>query len=267
MHGSNWRSSAVQLLDRLRLQQTPPKMPNLARIAALLSLCTNSASADPGFYVVTAYDSAGQRSVELRYWTVKARGRPETVWPEFGVAYGINSRWTTRLFASGIGRANGPIALSTWNWSNDVLLTQGQWPVDLALHTQLIKNRRGDYTTVAEFGPALQTDLGRTQINFNLFLERTLSSTPTKATQLKYQWQLRHRLLPALHVGAQGFGELGEWDRWAPGGQQSHRAGPAAFGLLRLNDRESFKLHAAWLVGKTFQRRGHMFSMQLSHDF
>jgi hypothetical protein len=49
--------------------------------------------ADPGYYVVTAYDNAGLRTVDFRYWTVKSNGHPATRWPEIGFGYGVNSRW------------------------------------------------------------------------------------------------------------------------------------------------------------------------------
>ncbi|MBC7941753.1 MAG: hypothetical protein H7Z19_18695, partial [Chitinophagaceae bacterium] len=163
---------------------------------------------------------------------------------------------------------NRPTQLSSWNWSNDLLLTQGELPVDVALHTQLVRNRLGDRETVIEFGPVLQTDLGRTQLNANLFFERTLASrSAADPTQLKYQWQARYRWMPGVHFGAQGFGELGAWDDWSPRQAQSHRAGPAVFGSLRLNEREEVKLQAAWLMGKTYGRRGHMFSTRLAYDF
>lgn len=229
-------------------------------LAALLALTPAAACADPGYYVVTAYDNAGKAFVDFRYWTAKARNGAETVWPELGVGYGINSRWTTEVFASLIGPANLRTRLSSINWQNDVLLTQGEWPLDVALHTQLVRSP-GDGTTAIEAGPALQTDIGRTQVNLNLFFERIRGSAAPPPTRLKYQWQIRYRWQRGLHVGAQGFGELGgSWDEWAPAARQSHRAGPAVFSELPLGHGQTLKLQAAWLVGKTYTRRGHMFT-------
>ena len=75
-----------------------------------------------------------------------------------------------------------------------------------------------------------------------------------------------HRWQRWLHVGAQGFGEVGPWDRWLPQDQQSHRAGPALFGSLAI-DPGKLNWQAAYLLGKTGGRRGRMFTMRVKYDF
>ena len=70
-----------------------------------------------------------------------------------------------------------------------------------------------------EIGPVFQTDIDRTQLNLNLFFQRGFDSL-SGPTELSYQWQLRYRWNRWLHVGAQGFGELGPWDQWLPQDQQ-----------------------------------------------
>jgi hypothetical protein len=236
----------------------------------LLALLAAPAHADPGYYVVTAYDNADQRSIDFRYWTVQNTGRREWIWPEVGFAYGVNSRWTTELFMSYIGPSNWDIVPSTLNWQNDVLLTQGEWPIDVAVHTQLVREVATDGKRYyLEYGPALQTDIGRTQLNANLFFERTFDYQ-APPIELKYQWQVRHRWQPWLNFGAQGFGELGRWDHWNEGGKQSHRAGPAVFGHLDLGqsgERNALLYQAAYLLGTIYNARGHMFTMRLQYAF
>lgn len=241
----------------------------LARLALALLLWggPTAARADPGYYVVTAYDNSGQRSIDLRYWTVKLPGSPEVIWPEIGFGYGVNTRWTTELFASFIGSSQMATRLNTWNWQNDVLLTQGELPVDVALHFNLIREVEGDGGYTVEFGPVLQTDVGRTQLNGNLFFERGHGGASPLHTQLKYQWQVRHRWQARLHFGLQGFGELGPWDHWASGDQQSHRAGPAVFGTLPLGDGQSFLYQASYLFGSIYAQRGTMFSLRAQYTF
>ena len=221
--------------------------------------------ADPGYYVVTTYSDAGKVDVNLRYWTTKRPGRPEMVWPEVGVGYGVTDRWYSQLFVSAIGRTIGETNLDSINWQNDYLLTQGQYPVDVAVHTQLVRNV-GE-SNVLEFGPALQTDIGRTQLNANLIFEHGNGEYNPPDTQLKYQWQVRYRWLPALNVGLQGFGELGTWSHWDAGAQQSRRFGPALFTKLPLGEHEALKLQAAWLTGKTYGQQGHMLTVRATLDF
>jgi len=177
--------------------------------AALCWAAGSAALADPGYYVVTVYDNEGRSSIDVRYWTVKFPQTPEVIWPEVGFGHGVTSRWTTELFASWIGSSQFATRLSTWNWQNDFLLTQGELPLDIALHAQLIRNQLDNGGRALEYGLVLQTDVGRTQLNGNVFFERGWGGLDSGATQLKYQWQLRYRWKPGLHVGAQGFAQLG----------------------------------------------------------
>jgi hypothetical protein len=236
-------------------------------LALLCGLLAAPAQADPGYYVVTPYPNEGQRVIELRYWTVARTGRPEMIWPELGARYGFNSRWTSGLLVSWIGESQKATRLSTLNWTNDFMLTQGEWPLDLALHTQWVRDRETGDRGAFEWGPALQTDFGRTQANLNLVFERGTGADRGKPTMLKYQWQLRHRWQPGLHFGAQGFGELGDWNDWDPHSRQSHRAGPALFGTVRAGDDQALQLSAAWLQGRTYRRSGHMLSLRAAAEF
>jgi hypothetical protein len=236
-------------------------------LALAIAAAAGAARADPGYYVVTPYDNAGLVTLDLRYWSTHPRHGQRMVWPEFGIGYGVNSRWTTELFESWIGPSLGNVGRSTLNWQNQVLLTQGEWPADLALHLQWVQDRSGTRQHALEFGPLLQTDLGRTQLNANLIFERGRGAASARPTQLKYQWQLRHRWRPGLHLGAQGFGELGPWDDWRPAAQQSHRAGPAAFFTWRDGERPSYHLQAALLSGRTYGQSGRMLTLRAHVEF
>ena len=226
--------------------------------AALLALATTAALADPGYYLVTPYSTPGQAALDLRYWTVKSPNESATLWPEVGLRYGVSSRWTTELFASYIGDSFGSQKLSSINWQNDVLLTQGQVPFDLALHAQLIRNR--EVGNALELGPVFQTEWGSTQLNANLFFAHDWAST--RGTQVKIQWQAMHRLQPGVRVGLRGFGELGRWDDLPPPRRQSHRAGP----VLHLGTGK-LDLDLAYLWGKTYGGRGDMFTAQVLVSF
>ncbi|MFI4930954.1 MAG: hypothetical protein ACHP83_11990 [Burkholderiales bacterium] len=225
------------------------------------------AHADPGYYVVTVYDNAGQRGIDLRYWTVKHPNSPEVAWPEIGFSYGVNTRWTSELFASFIGSSQMATRLSTWNWQNDVLLTQGEWPLDVAVHTNMARIANSDGAYALEIGPVLQTDIERTQLNGNVFFERGYAGAYPQQTQMKYQWQVRYRWRPPLHFGLQGFGELGPWDHWAPRDEQSHRAGPAVFGTVPFGERQALHWQGAYLVGSIYGRHGDMLTLRALYTF
>ena len=228
---------------------------------------TTLVRADPGYYVVTAYDSAGQRTLDLRYWTVNPRSGPATRWPEVGFGYGVNSRWYTELYASFIGQRDTATKLSTINWQNDVLLTQGEWPLEVALYVAEARyaGTSNDYSI--EFGPVLQTDIGRTQLNLNVFFDHDYGDGSDGVTEMKYQWQVKRRWLPHFQWGLQGFGELGNWKHWDPHGAQSHRAGPALFGSIPLGADTTLLCQAAMLFGSTYGQSGNMFSLRTQLAF
>jgi hypothetical protein len=235
--------------------------------AVLLLVAPLPALADPGYYVVSAYDNEGMGTVDFRYWTVRFPGSPATIWPEVGIGYGVTSRWFTEVYASYVGSSGTATRVDTFNWQNEYLLTQGQYPFDLALHASLIRHEIYGRGWGLEWGPVVQTDVGRTQLNANLFVERGYGDAQPAQTQMKYQWQVKYRWRPLLQFGAQGFGELGPWDRWAPRDRQSHRAGPAAFGKIQLGDGRSLSYQAAYLVGSVYGRHGDMFSMRIQYGF
>lgn len=235
-------------------------------LAAWLALASATASAAPGYYVVTVYDNPGIRTIDFRYWAVSPRGGATIYWPEVGIGWNVTGRWYSEVLASYIGSDNFTTHVDTLNWQNDVLLTQGQYPIDVALHTQLVAPQGGSSKHAFEFGPVLQTDVGRTQVNFNLVFEKGFGAEAGDPVELSYQWQLRHRWKPWLQFGAQGFGEVGPWDRWLPRETQSHRAGPALFGALPSGE-GVVSWQAAWLWGKTYGRRGDMLTARVKYEF
>jgi len=247
------------------------RLPSLLRAFAVALACLGCAGAgagvvNPGYYVVTVYDDPGVKTIDYRYWTVRANDASTTiVWPEVGLGWNVNGRWYTEILASWIDSSKFESRLETLNWQNDVLLTQGQYPFDLAVHTLLVRPQNPASGWALEIGPVFQTDLDRTQLTLNLFFQRGFGAL-SAPTELSYQWQLRYRWNRWLHLGAQGFGELGPWDRWLPQDEQSHRAGPAVFGSVPVGPGK-INWQAAWLAGKTNARRGHMFTMRVKYDF
>jgi hypothetical protein len=228
--------------------------PELRTVLATVvcTLAAGCARADPGYYLVTVYEEAGAAHVDYRYWTVRRPGSEEVVWPEIGFGYGVNKRWYTELYMSYIGPSHSQARPSTLNWQNDFLLTQGQYAWDLALHTNLIASQAGTDNDALEFGPVLQTDVSRVQLNANLIFEQQLASGSGRPAQLKYQWQAKYRWNSAWHTGLQGFGELGNWNQWSAPGRQSHRWGPVVAGSWPLGQRQRLEYQAAFLTGSVY---------------
>jgi hypothetical protein len=238
------------------------------RLAMMLLCVSPLALADTGYYLVSTYDVEGQASLDYQYWNAHYNGRTVAA-PEIGVGYGVTSRWYTEVYAKWIKTNGGAGHWQQTAWQNDYLLTQGQYDFDLALHTKVAKARDSADGYALEWGPALQTEIGRTQFNANLFFQRDYRVAPGDGAhpmELTYQLQVRHHWKPWLQPGIQAFGEVGKWNDWLPYRQQSHRAGPAVFGHRDIG-RQEIKYEFAYLIGRNSARAAKSFSMRVQLVF
>lgn len=241
------------------------KIPPLAFFLA--AALPQLASAATGYYLVSTYDVEGQKSVDFKYWNADYKRAASVSSPELGFGYGVTSRWYTQLSAVWIRLHGRSDRLSGLEWQNDYMLTQGQYPFDLALHTAISRSDANPHSRSVEIGPVLQTEIVRTQFNFNVFLQREYRTGEREQTQLTYQWQVKQRWKSWLEPGVQGFGEVGKWDDWEPVKRQSHRFGPALFGSREVGAGQTLKYEAAWLVGKNSARTAKSFTMRVQYIF
>lgn len=243
------------------------------RLALLLLLlaaslaCSSSAVAGTGYYLVTTYPNEGQRAIDFKYWASTLDGVPLLASPELGLAWNVSSRWYTELTAVGFRLGAGATGLVAAEWQNDFMLTQGEWPFDLAVHTNVARATDGSGAVGIDYGPVLQTEAGRTQFNLNLFLQRALRTGTPQSTELAYQWQVKYRWTEKLQWGVQGFGEVGKWNDWLPRAQQSHRAGPALSGTWALGGMREVRYEAALLVGTNTAIHGKTFSTRIQYVY
>jgi hypothetical protein len=235
--------------------------------ASSLTIAQAQAAAEPGYYLVTTYEDEGAKTLDFKLWDVNVPRSKAVYSPEIGFGYGVTKRWYTEFSASTIHTDSGGTVPSNLDWQNDFMLTQGQYPVDLALHTTIKRHHDTTRGLGFEFGPVMQTEFGRTQVNMNIFFERNYRSDVPDPMQMKYQLQVKYRWRPMLEFGVQGFGELGKWDHWASHETQSHRIGPMISGTLPLGETQAFKYEAAYFVGSIFTRHAHVFSMRAQYEF
>ena len=227
-----------------------------------------TALADTGYYLVSLYDVAGQTSIDVKYWNARHRGGSEAA-ADVGIGYGVTSRWYTELYGTWEKEDGGPRRYEEIAWQNDYMLTQGQFDVDVALHTKIERPQDRSEGYAVEWGPVLKTDIGRTQINANLFFQRNYrvsADSEAQHTELAYQLQLKYRWKGPVQPGIQAYGELGHWNHWLPSERQSHRAGPALFASRAFGAHE-LKFEAAYLLGRNEGHAAKTFSMRAQYIF
>ena len=113
----------------------------------------------------------------------------------------------------------------------------------------------------------LQTEFGLVQANLNLLIEKHIRAAEPAKAELGYQWQMKYRWKPALEAGVQGFGSVGPWSDWAASKAQSHTAGPALFGRVKVGDHQAIQYNAGLLFGLNHASPRHTLRVQAEYEF
>lgn len=240
----------------------------LGAFAFNLSLAS-PATAGPSDYVRTPIVQEGEREIDFKAGTAKAKdGTRESAY-SLGFGYGLNSWWFTEFYAKWHKEPGMASAFDAWEWENKFQLTEtGKYPVDVGFLFEIErpKDRSEGYEFV--FGPLLQADITpMVQANLNVLVEKhTRAVTPSKA-ELGYQWQLKYRWQPNFEYGLQGFGSVGPAWHWSPSSEQSHIAGPAVFGRVRTGQTQFIKYNAGLLFGMTNGSPQTTWRLQAEYEF
>ncbi len=224
------------------------------------------AHADPDDYVATPAVEYGEREIELRLGTAAASDANRHAAASLAFGYGVTPWWFTEIY--GKWNRGGATRFDAFEWENRFQLTEpGQYFADLDLLVEIERPRNRADGDELRLGPLLQKDFGTMQANVNVLLERHYRSAAPEVTELGYQWQLKYRWRPAFEFGAQGLGEVGQWNDWATGHEQQHVVGPAIFGKFNLGGRQALKYDAALLFKASGAAPARTLRAQLEYAF
>lgn len=216
---------------------------------SLLSLLivTQAVFADPDDSIFTTYSDDGEHQIDFRIGSTRQSGQPTQSASTIGFGYGINDDWFSELYVGWTRSGSDNTDFDSAALQNTFRLTNGQYPVDIGLYTEVEyeADRTAGYQLT--FGPLLQSDIGLTRVNFNLLFSRDYLADFPNPMQLAYQWQIQHHWNFPVDFGLQGFGEVGPWNHWAPRDQQSHRIGPAIYGHIRMGENQMLKYNVGLL--------------------
>jgi len=236
-----------------------------------LTSTSSLAFAGPADYVYTPAVEYGEREIDFKYGTARQQDGTLTQVTSLGFGYGATESWFTEVYLKQESESNEGLTIA--EWENKFQLTEtGKYPVDTGLITELeapVNNTNKPYEF--KFGPLFQTEFGKLQLNGNLLFERKFGKRndgdDPYITEFGYQWQVKYRWIPAFEFGAQGYGEMGEWNDWENADNQIHRVGPAVFGKFGLGNHQIIKYNAAWLYGISDAAPDHTFRMQVEYEF
>lgn len=239
--------------------------PLLVAGALLSPLVTHAGPAD---YVYTPTVDFGEKEIDFKAGSATQSGTPRESAASIGFGYGVKEWWFTEVYLKYKQELNENTKFDAVEWENKFQLTEtGKYPVDVGFLVEIERPMNHAEGWEVKWGPLLQTEFGKLQLNANLLFQRSYFAEEASETAFLYQWQLKYRWLPQFEFGLQGFGETGKWDDWAATDEQSHRFGPAVFGKLPLGGRQAIKYNAAWLLSTSKAAPDHTLRLQIEYEF
>lgn len=231
-------------------------------------LCPLHGFAGPADYVYTPAVTYGEREIDFKMGSADKKDTPREAAASIGFGYGVTQRWFTEVYFKYKRELNEDTKFDAVEWENKFQLTEpGQYPVDVGFLIEIERPMNHDEGWEVKWGPLFQTEFGKVQLNANLLFQRSYHAAEPSNMQFLYQWQAKYRWKPEFEFGLQGFGETGDYDRWSPSEEQSHRAGPAVFGKLPLGGRRAIKYNAAWLIGTSKAAPDNTVRLQVEYEF
>ena len=239
--------------------------------AVIFGLCAlvagATALAGPSDYVYVPGVGYGEKEIDFKYGAAAKSGEPSAQAASLGFGYGATEYWFTEFYVK-YKRESAATRFDAVEWENKFQLTEtGKYPVDVGFITEFELPRDRNEGNEFRFGPLFQAEFDRLQLNANLLFTNISRTRDENGTFIGYQWQARYRWHPTFDFGAQGFGEMGKWNHWAPTDEQNHRVGPAVFGKFNLGGRQAIVYNAALLFGVTSASPDRSFRLQVEYEF
>ncbi len=240
-----------------------------AACAALLTLASLAARADPNDYVLSPSVTEGEYELDLKFGSSShGDDLDKASAVALGLGYGLTPHWYTEFVVQYSREGSAHLAFDTPEWENIFQVSEpGEWPIDLGIVTELEKPRDSSEGWKVRIGPLMQRELGRFEINLNLLLRRAFASPLDHLTRLDYQFQVKYRYRESFEYGLQALSDLGPLDPESKTYKQLHRAGPAVFGKIALGNRRALKYNAGVLFGTTNNSYDHTVRAQIEYEF
>lgn len=251
-----------------------------------LALCSAGLLSLAGLSAVPVAAVAGPAStiyspiVDYREWELELKGGMFN-WghgeageraAKLAFGYGLAPRWAVEFEAEYSQTPGQAARVEEYEFENIIQLTEhGEHWLDAGIFAELEHNRLENTNTLV-LGPMFQTEIYRSQMNLNVYLERRLSASHADGEgegsdgreEIKYQAQWKYNLRAGFQPGVQAFGSLGD-----PAHLRSNRLslGPAFFGTLKLGDAKNLRYDFAVLGGLTRGTPDTTARFQLEYEF
>jgi hypothetical protein len=237
-------------------------------MCAGLILASDLALAGPADYIYTPAVEFGEKEIDFKAGSASKDNDPRESAYSLGFGYGANEWWFTELYGKYKNEDNSGAKYDAVEWENKFQLTEtGRYPVDLGVILEIERPQNRAEGWEVKWGPLLQTEYDKFQLNANLLFQRNYRADFANSTEFGYQWQMKYRWKQEFEFGLQVFGDMGPWSDWSPANEQVHLVGPAVFGKIELGNHQALRYNAAWLSGSSTAAPDHTWRLQVEFEF
>jgi hypothetical protein len=223
----------------------------------------------PADYIYSPRVEEGEREIDTKFGTQKPRNSEDSsqAGASIGFGYGVTSWWFTEIYGKYNWDGNSS-QFDAVEWENKFQLTEtGKYFVDLGFLIELERPQNRSEGYEAKYGLLLQKDWNKWQANLNLLIQSRFTGSENQGSFFGYQGQVKYRLKPELHLGAQLFSWLEQLNNLSTTQQQQTSVGPAIFGKFKLGRREALVYNIAFLLGTTPSSPKNTIRMQVEYEY
>ncbi len=242
----------------------------LIAMAATAAPCAGAREIDPSAYLLLPSVTPGEREIEFRLGDGSVGRNVPAEWDtSIALGLGLTRSWFSEIAAQYRAPSGAGAGWDSFEWENILQVSEpGEWPVDVGVAFEVDRPRDASLGTTLYFGPLLQKDFRRVQVNLNILAARQVLSPQYRELHWTYQFQAKYRYEEALEFGVQAFGGPGSTSRaWVPYEDQTHRIGPAMFGKIPLGSARELQYDAAFLFGATTRSPARTLRLQVEYEF
>jgi hypothetical protein len=230
-------------------------------------LAWQPAHAGPADYVYSPTIEEGEREIDFKVGSANKSGDDRASAASLGFGYSPNAWWFTEFYVK-YQREGGPTRFDAFEWENRFALTEtGKYPVDIGFVIEIERPKNHAEGWEVRWGPLLQSEFGKLQLNGNLLLQRNYRAEEPSEMLMLYQLQAKYRHLPQFEFGVQALGELGPWRKWRSQREQTHMIGPAIFGKIPTGNRQKINYNVGLLFGANKASSDRVLRAQMEYEF
>lgn len=172
---------------------------------------------------------------------------------QISIGYGVTDYWKTELYGSFEKAPQDHVTFDSWEWENIFQFTKpGEYWVDAGGSLAYEWTPSSNIANKVEARLLLAKNTGKFSHLLNLIAEKEVGSGPRDRLEGGFIWSSRYNYNVYFQPGVEINSDFGEFARTGTFNDQSHYAGPVAYGKLPLpfaDEDDGLKYRVGYLFG------------------